>query len=70
MNDQVFQLMQQQHKEVMGRFDRLEASHSAHIKEDSDVHKLVERHTLYFNIAFLGLPLLIGAAIKKMGFTS
>lgn len=54
----------------MRRFDKFESAHEEHIKEDREVHKLVERHTLYFNVAFLGLPVLAGALIKKLGFSS
>lgn len=68
MNDQVFQLLQTQHKEILGRFDRLEAAHDEHLKEDHAVHKMVERHTLYFNIALLGIPVVIGAIAKRLGF--
>lgn len=54
----------------MGSLQELKVSHAAHIKEDGEVHKLVERHTLYFNIAFLGIPVMVGAIVKKMGFTT
>jgi hypothetical protein len=68
MDDQVFQLIQTQHAEVMGRFDRLEAAHAEHLTEDRAVHKIVERHAMYINIAFLGLPVLGGVILKKLGF--
>lgn len=68
MDNAVLQLLRDQHKDVMGRFDKIEAAHDAHLQEDREVHKLVERHALYINIAFLGLPLLAGAVIKKLGF--
>lgn len=70
MNDAVLQLLRDQHQETMRRFDKFESAHEEHIKEDREVHKLVERHTLYFNVAFLGLPVLAGALIKKLGFSS
>lgn len=68
MDSQVFQLLQTQHKEVMGRFDKIEAAYSDHEKEDRAAYKMIERHTMYFNIAFLGLPVLFGTLAKKFGF--
>jgi hypothetical protein len=70
MDEQLFTLLQTQHAETMGRFDKIEAAHAEHLKEDRAVHHIVERHAMFFNIAFLGLPVVFGAVIKKLGFTN
>lgn len=68
MNDQVFELLQEQHRTVLKRFDKLESLHTDHVKEDAAVHKLVERHNMYFNIAFLGIPAALSTLAYKLGF--
>jgi hypothetical protein len=68
MNEQLFTLLQTQHAETMSRFDKIEAAYADHEKEDRAAHKMIERHTMYFNIAFLGLPVLFGTLAKKFGF--
>jgi hypothetical protein len=52
----------------MKRFDTLESLHAAHVKEDAAVHKLVERHNVYFNVAFLGIPTLLTTLAYKLGY--
>jgi hypothetical protein len=68
MDQQTFELLQTQHKEIMGRFDKIEATYADHEKEDRLAWKMLERHTMYFNVAFLGLPILFGTLAKKFGF--
>jgi hypothetical protein len=68
MNEQVFELLQEQHRDVMKGLDELKALHADHIKEDVEVHKMVERHNLYFNIAFLGIPAALSTLAYKFGF--
>jgi hypothetical protein len=68
MDQQTFQLLQEQHRDVMKRFDNLELLHADHAKEDREVHKLVERHNMYFNVAFLGIPTLFTALAYKLGY--
>jgi hypothetical protein len=68
MDQQLFTMLRDQHAETLRRFDTLESLHSSHEKEDQKVHAMVERHNMYFNIAFLGIPLLLTAAASKLGF--
>jgi hypothetical protein len=68
MTAEVLQLLRDQHQDVMSGLAEIKAAQASHEKEDKAVHKMVERHTMYFNIAFLGLPLLAGTIAKKIGF--
>jgi hypothetical protein len=68
MDQQLFTMLRDQHTETLRRFDKLESLHVTHVDDDKKVHAMVERHNMYFNIAFLGIPLLLTAAASKLGF--
>lgn len=66
---------QQNFQLLMARFDRIEHQNdeqlrllSAHIQEDEAVHKVVERHSTYFSIFALGIPVGVAAIMHKMGW--
>lgn len=60
---------------LMSRFDRIEAQNdqqlrllSKHVEEDNKVHAVVERHSTYFGVISLGIPVAIAAAMNKLGW--
>ena len=60
---------------LMKRFDRIEVQNDEqlkllreHIENDVAVHKIVERHSTYFGILSLGIPVGIAAFMSKMGW--
>ncbi len=59
----------------MERFDRIEATHkeylkemASHVKADNEVHAVVERHSTYWKLILLGLPVAGSAIAAKMGW--
>jgi hypothetical protein len=65
----------QNFKFLMSRFDRIERQNDEqlkllgkHVEDDELVHKVVERHTTYFGLLTLGIPVGIAAFINKMGW--
>lgn len=68
MDSQAFQLLRDQHTETLQRFDKLEGLLAAHTEEDSKVHNVVDRHSTYWSILFLGIPTLIAFVGRKTGF--
>lgn len=40
----------------------------AHIAEDKKVHQVVDRHSVYFSILSLGIPVATAYVAKKLGF--
>lgn len=70
MNPEVFELFRD-------RFDNIEKQNNEqlqllrkHIEEDNKTHKVVERHTIYFQIFTLGIPVAIAYISKKLGLTN
>jgi hypothetical protein len=70
---------QQQFEMFMKRFDTIESrsteQHSTltqllegHVILDDKVHTTVERHSTYFKLLFMGIPLVGTAIAKKMGW--
>jgi len=60
---------------LMKRFDRIEVQNDeqlkllrTHIEQDEAVHKIVERHSTYFGILSLGIPVGLAAFMHKMGW--
>lgn len=67
LTDQVFTLLMQ-------RFDKLDAQNKelkelikAHAEEDAKIHKIVERHSVYFSALLLGLPTALSYLAVKAG---
>lgn len=58
--DQVFELL-------MTRFDTLEDLLKTHIKQAEPIHKTVEKHSVYWNLVFLGVPGALGWVWVKLG---
>lgn len=46
--------------------DQLSLLHK-HLDDDEKVHKVVERHSVYFSILGLGIPSLVALLAKKFG---
>lgn len=72
---QLAALTDQNFKFLIDRFDRIEQQNTdqlkllaKHLEEDSKVHKIVERHSTYFGILSLGIPVGIAAFMNKMGW--
>jgi len=60
---------------LMKRFDRIEVQNDEqlkllrdHIEKDEKAHKILERHSTYFGILSLGIPVAIATLMNKMGF--
>ena len=67
MNDQQFEMMMQMHRDTHDKIDsvvlavgEVKESFGAHAKEDADVHKVVDRHTIYFKFLSGGLTSVAG----------
>jgi helix-turn-helix protein len=65
----------QNFKFLMSRFDRIEHQNDEqltllrqHIEVDAVVHKVVERHSTYFSVLALGIPVGITALMHKLGW--
>ena len=72
---QLAAVTEQNFKFLMARFDNIEQQNSeqltllrAHIEKDESVHKIVERHSTYFGILSLGIPVGIASFMHKMGW--
>jgi len=68
LTDQNFQFL-------MSRLDRIEAQNDQqlkllgkHVEADDKVHKVVERHSTYFSVLALGIPVGIAAFMNKLGW--
>jgi hypothetical protein len=68
-------LTDQNFKFLMDRFDRIEKQNDEqlkllgkHVDDDAKVHAMVERHSTYFSILTLGVPVGIAAFLNKMGW--
>jgi hypothetical protein len=72
---QLAAVTEQNFKFLMARFDNIEQQNGeqltllrAHIEKDEAVHKIVERHSTYFGILSLGIPVGIASFMHKMGW--
>ena len=72
---QLAAVTEQNFKFLIERFDRIEQQNTdqiklmqAHIEKDDAVHKIVERHSTYFGIISLGIPVGIASFMHKMGW--
>jgi hypothetical protein len=68
MNDQTFTLL-------MARFDTLEEQNrmqlelmDKHVEKDDAVHSVVERHSAYWKLVLVGLPMVGGYLASKIGW--
>ncbi len=68
VNDQTFALL-------MARFDTLEEQNrlqlelmAKHVELDDKVHAVVERHSAYWKLVLMGIPLVGGAIAAKLGW--
>ena len=62
MNDQQFEMMMQMHRDTHDKIDsvievsrEMKDAFGDHVKEDAAVHKVVERHTTYWQLFTGGL---------------
>lgn len=78
MNDQTFDLLMVHLKEIkeqnVTQIRLLEKQNeqqlaliTAHISEDQKVHRVVDRHSIYFSLFSLGVPTVIAYISKKLG---
>lgn len=78
MNDQTFDLLMVHLKEIkeqnVTQIRLLEKQNeqqlaliTAHIVEDQKVHRVVDRHSIYFSFFSLGVPTVIAYISKKLG---
>lgn len=68
MEDHVFKM-------IMQRFDTIELLHrehlermEKHVESDNEIHAVVERHSTYWKLLSLGIPVVGAALAKKMGW--
>ena len=68
MDNQTFQLLLTHLEEIKDQNKAQLELMNAHIKDDGKVHKVVERHSVYFSIMSLGIPGIVAYFSKKLGF--
>lgn len=67
MEEQVFSLLTDRLIRIEKQNDEQLALMRAHIEKDEKVHRVVDRHSVYFSIFSLGIPALVGYVSKKVG---
>ena len=67
MDDQQFEMMMQMHRDTHDKIDNVadivrevKVSFRDHVAEDTEVHKVVDRHTTYWKVFTGGLTSLLG----------
>lgn len=66
MNDQQFEMMMQMHRDTHDKIDTVvvavqeaKEAFGEHVKEDTAIHKIVDRHTTYWRLFTGGLTSLL-----------
>ncbi len=67
MDDQTFTLLMDKLKTIEQQNQTQLELMQAHIKEDNKVHRVVDRHSVYFSFFSVGIPAGLSYLGKKLG---